>query len=248
MLLDNIRSSSYYCFLCFNFGRLVGIDDSSQMISIQMLIKSVHVLFRHDVLDQFGGGLGNFLTSVGIRLGPVVPLLQITQIPRHGNVMLPRHEQSVAVQIKPVGHERFVMKQNTRHGQFGQSSSPRRTAAATKINLVFVTRHYLRIHIALIRLDLDSVLVPFRVVRTVANLVDKPNINPSMSVLILLLRLKRHVFLHRQSYRTPAWCQLIGLVEQIGYQFFLGTVFTNVLYHGLTVPMGIRSVIPFNMS
>mmetsp|Transcript_8213 Transcript_8213/g.26244 ORF Transcript_8213/g.26244 Transcript_8213/m.26244 type:complete len:265 (-) Transcript_8213:1253-2047(-) len=86
------------------------------------------------ILHKLRSLLGNLKRLLRVALRPQKFLVQIRHVLVQRNVMHPRGY----VIVKRITHHRFVMEQNTRHGQESKRRLPRRPAAASDIDQIFI--------------------------------------------------------------------------------------------------------------
>ena len=102
------------------------------MLNEQLIVQLPNVLIRTQPKGQLGTGLGDGLSLYIIILSPVKLFLEV------GKVLLDRDVVHVGFHlvVEKVLGQSFVMKEQTRHEEFGQGSGPTGTASTANVNLI----------------------------------------------------------------------------------------------------------------
>ena len=117
---------------CLALLGLVGINDLANMLHEQIIVQLPNVLVGTQPKGQLGTRLGDGLSLFGVRFGPVKLLLEVGKVLLDRNVML----VGFHLVVEKVLGQGFVMKEQTRHEELGQGSSPTGTTSPTDINLI----------------------------------------------------------------------------------------------------------------
>mmetsp|Transcript_10114 Transcript_10114/g.18485 ORF Transcript_10114/g.18485 Transcript_10114/m.18485 type:complete len:236 (-) Transcript_10114:471-1178(-) len=115
--------------------RLVSLHYLTQWTLEKIPKHGLKSLWRPPTPRQFGGIVGNLSRHLGMTLGPIKLLPQITQIRLDGHVMHPRHE--LLVQIVPGGRD--VMEQQSWQTELLERATPRSPSPASQVDVVPVS-------------------------------------------------------------------------------------------------------------
>ena len=107
------------------------------------------------LLHEVGTLARDLLRLDRMRASPLELLGQVGEILLHGNEVRPRDE---FVAHEKITHDRLMVEQETRHGEFGEQARPRRATRAAEVDVVPKLRQLVRVE-SLRRGDDDAVIL-----------------------------------------------------------------------------------------